>query len=161
MISVRKEKIFGCILIFICTFFLAYPIYLRGMSAFDEGSLLHIAERITKGEVLYRDVATGIMPGVYYLQAILFLVFGYSVEVGRYLQMVVLATNATVLYLISCRFMNRGGSFVVTMLFVATNVFVYRYPNYSPLSILFYPSWFFMLFVPSLNGRTPTYSCLV
>ena len=65
--------------------------------------------------------------------------------------MVVLATNATVLCLISRRFVNRGGSFVVVMLFVATNIFVYRFPNYCPLSILFILLGFFYAFVSSLS----------
>ena len=64
--------------------------------------------------------------------------------------MVVLATNATVLCLISRRFVNRGGSFVVVMLFVATNIFVYRFPNYCPLSILFILLGFYA-FVSSLS----------
>ena len=73
--------------------------------------------------------------------------------------MVVLATNATVLCLISRRFVNRGGSFVVVMLFVATNIFVYRFPNYCPLSILFILLGFYA-FVSSLQQRIPTYSSL-
>ena len=109
--------------------------------------------------MLYRDVATGLMPGIYYLQAILFSIFGYSVEVGRYLQMVVLATNATVLCLISRRFVNRGGSFVVVMLFVATNIFVYRFPNYCPLSILFILLGF-LCFLYHLSQQKNTYILL-
>jgi len=157
--NINKDKIVDITLIFFLTIIFAYPVYLCGINALDEGTLLHVAERITKGEVLYRDVAISLMPGIYYLQAILFLIFGYSVEVGRYLQMVVLATNAAVLYLISCRFVNRGGSFVVVMLFVATNAFAYRFPNYCPLSILFI-LLSFLCFLCYLSQRKNTYILL-
>ena len=48
------------------------PILGRGVVPLDEGQLVAIAERLRQGEVLYRDVYTGIFPGIYYLTALLF-----------------------------------------------------------------------------------------
>ena len=36
--------------------------FLAGLGVLDEGALVHVADRLADGEVLYRDVATGITP---------------------------------------------------------------------------------------------------
>ena len=45
------------------------PTHDRSLVAIDEGQLAAIADRIGRGQVLYRDVYTGIFPGVYHLAA--------------------------------------------------------------------------------------------
>ena len=49
----------------------------------DEGILLQGAQRILRGEVLYRDFFSFITPGSYYLLALLFKIFGSSIVVAR------------------------------------------------------------------------------
>lgn len=114
----------------------AYPVHFRDIVFLDEGALLHIAERLAAGEVLYRDVATGLMPGGYYLYALLLSLFGAAVEVGRTAQMVVLGANTTLVYLLAVRFTRRRVATSVAVLFLALEVFPYRFPNYSPPALL-------------------------
>ncbi len=64
----------------------SFPLYLTGLLSLDEGAVFHIAERLGSGEVLYRDVATGTTPGIYYLVAWLFRIFGPAMQVPRILR---------------------------------------------------------------------------
>jgi len=49
----------------------------------DEGIILQGAQRILRGEVLYRDFFSFFTPGSYYLLAFLFKLFGSSILVAR------------------------------------------------------------------------------
>ena len=49
----------------------------------DEGIVLEGAQRILRGEVLYRDFFSYFTPGSYYFLALLFKVFGSSFLVAR------------------------------------------------------------------------------
>ena len=49
----------------------------------DEGIVLQGAQRILRGEVLYRDFFSFFTPGSYYFLALLFKVFGSSFLVAR------------------------------------------------------------------------------
>ena len=63
----------------------AYLCLFRRFTAIDpdEGIILQGAQRILRGEVLYRDFFSFITPGSYYLLALLFRVFGSSIVVAR------------------------------------------------------------------------------
>lgn len=101
----------------------------------DEGVLLHVAERISDGEVLYRDIATGLAPGSYYLQALLFKVFGPGVLVGRYFVIILLAGSGIVIFNIARMLVNLQFSLAASMLFVASQAYYWRFPNYTPESL--------------------------
>ena len=126
-----------CSILAVLSLILSYPLYLRGLSPLDEGALLHIAERISGGEVLYRDLATGVMPGVYYLLALVFRLFGPSIEAGRYLQMALLGVNCCLFYLIAEHFLRRPARLTAALLYLSVTLFAFRFPNYSILSIFF------------------------
>jgi len=123
----------------LAVFALAVALYLPlsylDISMLDEGALLYVAERLTKGDVLYRDIVTGIMPGVYYLQALFFLLFGYSVIAGRVLAGLTLAASAMLMYSTARHFLTKKSAFVVTMLFISMALPAYRWPGYSQMSI--------------------------
>ncbi len=121
--------------VFIIGVIVYLPIARTDLSMLDEGALLYVAERLTKGDVLYRDIVTGIMPGVYYLQALLFSVLGYSVMAGRVLACATLALNALLLYAISTFFATRKTSFALSLLFVFTALPSYWMAGYSQVSI--------------------------
>jgi tetratricopeptide (TPR) repeat protein len=101
----------------------------------DEGVLLHVAERISDGEVLYRDIATGLAPGSYYLQALLFKVFGPGVLVGRYFMIILLASSGIVIFNIARMLVKLQFSLAASMLFVASQAYTWRFPNYTPESL--------------------------
>src|SRR5262245_15658399 len=74
------------------------PIHDRSIVHVDEGQLVAIAARLLHGEVLYRDVYTGIFPGLYYASAALFSLFGSDVHVTRLAQVAVNAATALALW---------------------------------------------------------------
>jgi Tfp pilus assembly protein PilF len=110
--------------------------FLAGIVMLDEGALVHVAERILDGEVLYRDVATGVMPGSYYLQALVFAIFGPSLLVGRVL-MILMFTTAVVAVFLMLRQVTCGRLACLGALgFAALSAYSWRYPNYSPQAVL-------------------------
>jgi tetratricopeptide (TPR) repeat protein len=97
----------------------------------DEGALVHIADRIASGEVLYRDVSTGVMPGSFYLHALLFLVFGRTLLLGRVLAIVLFALASAGVFLIARSVTGRGVALAVALSFSALSVNFWRFPGYS------------------------------
>jgi len=114
---------------------LALP-YLAGISFSDEGYIVHIADRLASGEVLYRDISTGVTPGSFYLHALLFLVFGRTLLVGRLLMMVLFAGASCGVYALCRSVSSRAVALASTLSFVALTVFFWRIPNYSSEAIV-------------------------
>ncbi|RLE27124.1 MAG: hypothetical protein DRJ65_03730, partial [Acidobacteria bacterium] len=114
---------------------LAIP-YLAGISYSDEGYIMHIADRITSGEVLYRDVSTGVTPGSFYLHALLFQVFGRSLLVGRIFMMVLFSAATSAIYALCRGVSSRTMALSLTLSFAALTVFFWRIPNYSSEAII-------------------------
>jgi hypothetical protein len=114
------------------------PILGRGVVPLDEGQLVAIAERLRQGEVLYRDVYTGIFPGIYYLTALLFGVFGEDVLVTRWAAAAVNAASAALLYLLGVQAMRPAWALLAPALLVALVPFAYpalTMFNYSSLAL--------------------------
>lgn len=79
-----KAKIIDIILfiLVILLFFIGHNLFLcRGI--FDEGLAIYGAERVLNGDIPYRDFWTLYSPGIFYLLAICFKIFGVSVIVER------------------------------------------------------------------------------
>jgi len=115
-------------------------IYDRSVVPLDEGQLLNIAERLNHGEVLYRDIYTGIFPGVYYVTAWLLALGGSDLIVTRWAQVLVNAATAVCLWALTARVTRPGWAIVPVGLYLF--VVVLSFPvltmlNYSPLSLLF------------------------
>ena len=72
----------------------------------DEGHLVATAQRLLDGDLLYRDIQTGIFPGVYYLAALLFEMFGMDVLVTRWAQVVVNTVIAVSLWFVALKTMH-------------------------------------------------------
>ena len=115
------------------------PIYDRSIVHVDEGQLVAIAARLLHGEVLYRDVYTGIFPGLYYSTAALFSLFGSDVRVTRLAQVAVNAGTALCLWLLGRRVMSAAWAALAPLLYAV--LVVVGFPgltmfNYSPLSLV-------------------------
>ena len=115
------------------------PIYDRSIIHVDEGQLVAIAARLLRGEVLYRDVYTGIFPGLYYSTAALFSLFGSDVRVTRLAQAAVNAGTALCLWLLGRRVMSPAWAALAPLLYAV--LVVVGFPgltmfNYSPLSLV-------------------------
>src|SRR5262249_33983906 len=102
--------------------------------------LAAIAARLARGEVLYRDVYTGVFPGVYHAAAWLFSLFGDDLLVLRRAQLAVNALTALCLWRIASRVASPAVRWLAPVLYV--ELVVLDFPglsmlNYSPLSMLF------------------------
>lgn len=116
------------------------PVFDRAIVPMDEGQLVAVAGHLLGGEVLYRDVYTGIFPGLYYFTAFLLDLFGRDVIVTRWAQMGVNAGTAVLLFLIGARAAPLGWALVAPVLYLVIGALAFPVLtmfNYSPLSMLF------------------------
>ena len=93
------------ILIGLAALFLSYASY--GVNVLDEGYLLGAVERVSRGEVPYRDFAHQYAPGRFYLFSWLFEIVPPSIEATRVVWALLLALTGTTIYLVARRFAGR------------------------------------------------------
>src|SRR6266513_5299861 len=82
----------------------------------DEGIILQGAQRILRGEVLYRDFFSFFTPGSYYFVALLSRIFGSSMLVARSTLAFYGGIFSILVYLLSRRVCTRGNSLIVVVL---------------------------------------------
>lgn len=110
------------------------PTFDRSANPMDEGQLLAIAQRLLDGEALYRDVHTGIFPGVYWGTALLLGLFGENIVVTRIAQLALNAGVATTLWWLGRRVMGASWALLAPLLYVALVAFAFpvlSFVNYS------------------------------
>lgn len=115
-------------------------IHNRAIVPMDEGQLAGVATRILDGEALYRDVHTGIGPGIFHFIAALFAVFERDLLVTRWAQIGVNIAIATLLWLLSARVMRLHWAAFAPFSFLLLTVIsfpVFTMLNYSSLSLAF------------------------
>jgi len=66
-----------------------FPFVNKGLIFFDEGYMIHFAQRITQGQVPYYDFFIQYTPGFFYLLALSFKLFGTTVLTGRILTVII------------------------------------------------------------------------
>ena len=86
----------------------------------DEGIVLEGAQRILRGEVLYRDFFSYFTPGSYYFFALLFKIFGSSFLVARTALVLLAGVYSTVSYLLARRVCSRASAIFVAALVTLT-----------------------------------------
>src|SRR6478609_11414363 len=108
--------------IFVLTF--AYLWIFRHFTSMepDEGIVLEGAQRILRGEVLYRDFFSYFTPGSYYFLALLFKIFGSSFLVARTALVFFGGVYSTVAYLLARRVCSRASAIVVATLVTLTTL---------------------------------------
>lgn len=77
--------------------------YNRGLTFFDEGYILHSADRILNGNIPYRDFSFIYTPGSIYLVVLFFKLFGVSIISGRILTAIISFATITLIYFLSIR----------------------------------------------------------
>src|SRR5439155_14978429 len=75
---------FGTLAVVLLAGALQIAFHNRGIWIEDEGFILEAGARVARGEVLYRDVASALWPGVFWVQAGLFKLFGEGILPGRW-----------------------------------------------------------------------------
>lgn len=105
-ISLRGNRIFDAAL-FCLIFYLSFSYFLYGYRYFDlgtyhydEGITAYGALRILDGYVPYRDFWTLYNPGEFYVLAVIFKIFGISIEVTRLFAIMVLSLTVSCIYLL-------------------------------------------------------------
>src|SRR5229473_1009368 len=88
----------------------------------DEGIVLQGAQRILRGEVLYRDFFSYFTPGSYYFLALLFKIFGNSFLVARTALVFFGGIYSAIAYLLARRVCLRGSALVVAALVTLTTL---------------------------------------
>ncbi len=116
------------------------PIFDRTIVPLDEGQLLAIAYRIRNGELLYRDIYTGIFPGVYYATALLVWLAGADLLVTRWAAVFLNVAVALLLWSLASRLVRPFWALLPPLLFAI--LVVIGFPaltilSYSVLSLLF------------------------
>ncbi len=107
----------------------------RPLNVYDEGLILHGAERILLGEIPYRGFWTVYAPAQYYVLAGLFRLFGARVLVARVYDTLVRAALALAAYRLADTLTNRAGALLVWLFEIAWLGFFefYLYPAYPAL----------------------------
>src|SRR3990167_9778051 len=75
----------------------------RGFAYYDEGFILHAAQRVIQGELPYRDFDLIYTPGTVFLTAAAFKIFGESILAGRILSLLVSLLAVYLVYKICFR----------------------------------------------------------
>ena len=110
----------------------------RSIVPMDEGHLSAVAAGLLQGKLLYRDLHTGIFPGVYYTAALLFSVFGEDFIVTRWAQVAVNTAIALCLWRLADRAVRSVWALLPPLLYLALIPFsfpVLTMLNYSTLSV--------------------------
>jgi hypothetical protein len=136
--SVRKRTV-DALFVAAAVLAVSLPLLDRGVVSIDEGQVANFAQRIAGGEVLYRDMYTGIAPGIYYLTAALFSVFGADLIVTRWAALALNLLTALCLWRLSLGVVRRGWALLPPLAFCL--IVVWGYPvgtmfAYSALSLL-------------------------
>jgi 4-amino-4-deoxy-L-arabinose transferase-like glycosyltransferase len=88
----------------------------------DEGIVLQGAQRILRGQVLYRDFFSFFTPGSYYFLALLFRIFGNSFLVARTALVFFGGIYSAIAYLLARRVCSRGSALIVAALVAITSL---------------------------------------
>jgi len=115
------------------------PLVRSGHVALDEGQLTMIGHRLVEGQYLYRDVYTGIFPGIYWITELLFRMFGVDILVTRYAQLVFNGLLAVSVWRFTLRLASPAAAWMAVL---ATTSLVYisfpglTFLSYSTVSLL-------------------------
>ena len=138
----RKKSLFAILLFVVLSVSIFYSLifYQKGIVMIEEGQILSEAERICKGEVLYRDIDGFVSPGVWYTVAFIFKLFGQSLNLTRWVMVVLFSLTAGLLYAISSHFISSWKALVPVFLLLMHKALAFpigNFINYNEFAIFF------------------------
>ena len=115
----------GLILLLVLLFFGFLPIFYLNQGTFliDTGRELYISQQVAQGEVLYKDILNVYGPFAYQFIALLFNLFGQSITVAYNAGVVNSLIIIVTLFLLSREFLNKGLSFLISLLSIFSLVY--------------------------------------
>ncbi len=87
------------------------------LDAIDEGILLEPAQRIASGAVPYKDFFIHMGPGSYWIQALVFKLFGISIQAARIPVILDLALQCALVFWLAAKLSTRATAALATILF--------------------------------------------
>jgi hypothetical protein len=138
---------------------LQLPIFNFGFNFRDEGYLLNNAQRILNGELPYVNFALSITPGAFYIQALIFKLFGNFVITDRilYILCVILVLILSSKLFRFTKFLNYLSLIFLGIFYTGLGVFA----SYNMYGVLFVMLTLFLFNKLSLNNKFYWYSFLV
>lgn len=112
----RKRYVF--ILLFILFATLPYFLYLSASIFVDEGLFMFVGSKIVQGSIPYHDYIDSKPPGIFYLLAFVFSIFGKSMYVARATLFFFNTLSAIILFLIGKRLWNEKVGMLSSILFL-------------------------------------------
>ena len=103
---------------FILFAILPFFLYLRGSLGTDEGCFLFIGDSILHGSIPYKDYIDIKPPGIYYLFALAFSIFGKSFYAARAVTFIFNALSAVIIFSIGRKLWNKKVGMLSSMLFL-------------------------------------------
>ncbi len=130
------------------------PFLERGISFYDEGSILAIADALRNGELLYRDRVTTLGPLTFELLGVLFRLFGPSFLVARLLQVIVFALCTVLVHQILRDFVPGRWAWIGAASFLGLKALAFPFwteLNYAQVGMLLclVSVWTVLRFLPS------------
>lgn len=120
-------------------FLLQLPFLSRGVSFYDEGSILAIAEGLSRGDALYRDRVTNMGPLIYELMGAAMRLFGPHIMLGRILQAAIFIGCGVAIFQILRDLVSARAAWLGAFAFMAIKGHAFPFwtlVNYSQLAML-------------------------
>lgn len=138
-----------------------FPILIKNISLFDEGTILAGADRVQKGDVPYTDFWTIYPPGQYYVLAFLFDVFGSSLLVERIYDIFVKSMLSISIFLVIGKLVFSNAfaliGWALSVVWIG-HLTLAAYPVY-PALLLSYAAVYFILCYWAEGGNLPLVFC--
>ncbi len=147
----NRNLISGALIFIILLSSVAIQIPLHNRSAVfnDEGCIFNLSENVLNGTVLFKEKPSYVFPGIFYVLALLYKIFGVSFLISRYAAAVLFSLMAILIFLISRQLMEEWLAFSITLVFVAHRVWafpVWTLMGYATFSIFFLGITLLLLF---------------
>lgn len=122
--------------IFIFAFVYQFLFGNRYINLINEGYIYYGAAKILEGSMIYRDYFTPYTPGLFYLTAFFFKLFGLSIAVGRSLTIFASALTAVVVFYLARRILSVPFAISASVLYVVWAAFSIPFLGVTVMDLL-------------------------
>jgi len=163
--KIEQHKDLTFVSLFVLLTLLPFFLYLRGSLGVDESYFMVIGNSILHGSIPYKDYMDMKPPGIYYLFALTFSIFGKSFYAARAVLFLFNALSAVIIFLIGKKLWNKEAGMLSSILFLI-GMLIPAYEGYFAMTepfmvffgllgvLLFFKSehWLYLIFCGILMG---------